>query len=149
VHVQWFVCKYCPCVHQCIESDVIYSQASHFINIAAQIIRYDASTLPSLSHSRTHSRTHRNFTTHTGDAWVAALEQSVEAKVTEEHADYDWAVSKENPYSNTALSSINLDMRMLLADGDAVIADSSSDGGFLPACRKFEAHVQQLKAAAA
>ena len=33
-------------------------------------------------------------------------------------------------------------MRMRIVDGDAVLADSDADGGFLGACRKFEAYVR-------
>ena len=34
-------------------------------------------------------------------------------------------------------------MRMRIADGDEVLADSDADGGFLGACRKFEAYVRE------
>jgi len=33
-------------------------------------------------------------------------------------------------------------MRVILVHGDAVIADSSTDGGLLAACRKFKAWVR-------
>ena len=34
-----------------------------------------------------------------GDAWVASVEESVEARLKREKVDYEWAVAQPNPYS--------------------------------------------------
>jgi len=39
-------------------------------------------------------------------------------------------------------SSVDLDMRVRLVDGDEVIADTDAQGGFLAACAEFEAYIQ-------
>jgi len=72
------------------------------------------------------------------DAWVADLEEDLEAKISAEKVDYDWAISQTEE-----LTEVNLDMRMLVIDGDTVLADSDRDGGFLGACKVFEGKVQE------
>ena len=38
---------------------------------------------------------------------------------------------------------IDLKMRIKIVDGDAVLADTATDGGFLKACAKFESYIQE------
>ena len=76
----------------------------------------------------------------TCDAWVHHLEEDIEAKIAQEQVDYAWAVSQPTPGSSD--SAVSLDMRMQVMDGDQVLADSESDGGFLQACTRFEEFVK-------
>ena len=78
------------------------------------------------------------------DAWVDDLNEDLETKVAAEKADYDWAVG---PHHNE-LSTVELDMRMRVVDGDQVLADSERDGGFLKACAAFEASLKERTQAA-
>ena len=57
--------------------------------------------------------------------------------VRHERADYDRALLDANEPD----ADVDLDMRVRLVDGDAVLADTSVDGSFLDACARFEAHV--------
>ena len=75
----------------------------------------------------------------TGDPWVAVLRQDVEALLREEKAAYEAAEKAES----AAAPEINLDMRIKIVDGDAVIADTAEEGGFLATCSKFERYVRQ------
>ena len=75
----------------------------------------------------------------TGDPWVAVLRQDVEALLREEKAAYEAAEKAES----AAAPEIDLDMRIKIVDGDAVIADTAEDGGFLATCSKFERYVRQ------
>ncbi|KAJ1448448.1 hypothetical protein M885DRAFT_539172 [Pelagophyceae sp. CCMP2097] len=70
-----------------------------------------------------------------GAAWLAALEEDVEARVSAERADYIAFAEKPPPAGD-----VDLDMRIRIIDGDEHIADSN-DGGFLGACKAFEAHI--------
>ena len=76
-----------------------------------------------------------------GDAWVAEIGRELEEHVAAEKRDYEWAVAQPPPAS--AGGDVELGMRMRIADGDEVLADSDADGGFLGACRKFEAYVRE------
>ena len=80
----------------------------------------------------------------TGDAWVADLEEPLEAHLAAERKDYD-AGLKAAP---SAATTASLNMRVTLIDGDAVIADSETDGGFGAACEKYAAFVSSRVAAA-
>jgi len=82
-----------------------------------------------------------------GDAWVAMLEQDVEQLLAEERSAYDAATKAKA--ATTACTSVDLDMRIKIVDGDAVIADTEAQGGnFLETCAKFEEFVRARKAAA-
>ena len=72
-----------------------------------------------------------------GDAWVAALEEPLDAKLARERVAYDAAVA-DGP---SDAAQVDLDMRVRVVDGDAVLADTEGSS-FLDACAKFEAHVK-------
>ena len=72
-----------------------------------------------------------------GDAWVKELQVPVDDLVRHERADYDRALLDANEPD----ADVDLDMRVRLVDGDAVLADTSVAGSFLDACARFEAHV--------
>jgi len=75
-----------------------------------------------------------------GDAWVAMLQQDVEELVAEERAAYA-AAAKAKAGAPTA-GAVELDMRIRIVDGDAVIADTEAHAGdFLATCAQFEAFV--------
>eukprot|EP00611_Tribonema_gayanum_P015560 TRINITY_DN2741_c0_g1_i1.p1 TRINITY_DN2741_c0_g1~~TRINITY_DN2741_c0_g1_i1.p1 ORF type:complete len:644 (+),score=223.31 TRINITY_DN2741_c0_g1_i1:81-2012(+) len=76
-----------------------------------------------------------------GDAWVAALEETVDAKVASERKEYEWASTQPDPYAGGG--DINLDMRMRIVHGDEDIADSQEPGSFLAACGQFKEYVRQ------
>ena len=83
-----------------------------------------------------------------GDAWVAMLQQDVEELLAEEKVAYEGAVQAKAKAaasgSKLSASKIDLDMRIKIVDGDAVIADTEAEGGdFLATCAKFEQFVQQ------
>jgi hypothetical protein len=71
----------------------------------------------------------------TGEAWVSDLNQSVEDKLAEEKHEYEMGLkaSAGEQLSDT----VDLNMHVILIDGDEVIADSEVEGGFVPACNKF------------
>lgn len=75
------------------------------------------------------------------DAWVHELNQPLDVMLAEEKAEYDAAVA-----SGPALppgTEPDLGMRIVLAHGDEVIADSgTAPGGFTPAVNKFKAWVK-------
>lgn len=77
-----------------------------------------------------------------GDAWVNSLEQDIDELVKDEKKEYDLAVASGAPDGE-----IDLDMRMKVVDGDAVLADSA-EGGFKQACVKFQEEVAKRVAAA-
>jgi len=83
----------------------------------------------------------------TGDAWVDMLKVSVPDKIAAEKEAYAAAV-KAGP-AQVALTSLG--MRARFVHGDAVIADSQTDGSFEQACDKFEqwVHKEFLATAAA
>jgi len=82
----------------------------------------------------------------TGDAWVAMLEQDVEELLAEERAAYDAAAAAKA--ASTACPSVDLDMRIKIVDGDAIIADTDEHAGdFLRTCAQFEEFVRARKAA--
>mmetsp|Transcript_25377 Transcript_25377/g.70623 ORF Transcript_25377/g.70623 Transcript_25377/m.70623 type:complete len:640 (+) Transcript_25377:65-1984(+) len=76
----------------------------------------------------------------TGDAWVKVLEESIESRMESEKAAYESAVAKPNPREG---GEVDLGMRMRLADGDELIAESGgpSGTGFLEACELFRKYV--------
>ena len=82
----------------------------------------------------------------TGDAWVGMLKQEVPALLAEEKVAYDAAVAQAKGSCDIAgkrqKAEVNLDMRIKIVDGDAVIADTAEDGGFLPTCEKFEKYIR-------
>ena len=86
-----------------------------------------------------------------GDAWVAALKQDVEELLAEEKVAYDAAAkAKTEASAACAAGAIDLDMRIKIVDGDAVIADTDAEGGdFLKTCAKFEEFVRARKEATA
>ena len=48
-----------------------------------------------------------------------------------------------------ACDEIDLKMRIKIVDGDATIADTAADGGFLKTCAKFEKYIRERFATAA
>jgi len=77
----------------------------------------------------------------TGDSWVATLQQPVDELLEEERAAYAAAAKAAN--GAAAKAAVDLDMRVTLVDGDEVIADTTEEGDFLAACKKFEGHIRQ------
>ena len=69
------------------------------------------------------------------DAWVEELQEDLEGCVERERAEYEAAIAKGPA---VASADVDLDMRMLLAHGDLVIADTEKDGGFEGAAAKFK-----------
>jgi hypothetical protein len=66
---------------------------------------------------------------------MALVQEPLEAKLASEKAAYDAAAS-----STPAAAAVELSMRVLVKDGDELIADSAG-GGFLATCAAFEAYV--------
>ena len=63
------------------------------------------------------------------DAWVAELEEDLEAKVAREKADYEAAVAAGPAVPADAPEvAAALDMQMVLVHGDTLIATSERDG---------------------
>ena len=84
----------------------------------------------------------------TADAWIAVLNEEVEAKVARERQEYDEALAKGPAQMSASLDEI-LQMKVRFVDGDEVIADSTTaDGGILGACQAFERFVAKRVAAA-
>lgn len=80
-----------------------------------------------------------------GDAWVARLQAPLESVIASEKADYDAAVAA-GPLLSPG-SGADLDMRVVLAHGAEVIADSGPPGGgaqgLAAATRAFKAWVRE------
>jgi len=72
-----------------------------------------------------------------GSAWTAMLNESVEDKINREKTEYDEMIKNDKQEQN----EIDLNMIVEFRDGDEIIADSSSQGGLIDACRKFEEFV--------
>ena len=81
-----------------------------------------------------------------GDAWVDALKESTADKIAREKKEYDEMIVKMKGEKED--SSLDLKMEVRFVDGDQLIA-TSSDGGLLEACSKFEEFVAKRVAAAA
>ena len=83
----------------------------------------------------------------TGKAWLEGLGEDLEAKVVSERTEYDAAIKAVAAAgagagaAGAAGADIDLSMRILIKDGDELIADTDTAGGFLPACKAFEDHV--------
>lgn len=72
-----------------------------------------------------------------GDDWIAALNETVDDKITSEKREYEESLMKPS-----VGKSVDLDMTVKFIDGDEVIADSSHlSGGILEACKQFETFV--------
>ena len=82
-----------------------------------------------------------------GDAWVDALKESTADKIAREKKEYDEMIVKMKGEKED--SSLDLKMEVRFVDGDELIAASSSSGGLLEACSKFEEFVAKRVAAAA
>ena len=80
-----------------------------------------------------------------GDAWVDVLKESTADKIAREKKEYDEMIVKMK--SEKEDSSLDLKMEVRFVDGDELI--STSDGGLLEACSKFEEFVAKRVAAAA
>ena len=74
-----------------------------------------------------------------GQDWVSSLEKDVETLLAEEKVAYDAAIAC---VSSAQEEEPNLDMKIQVVDGDEILADSEADGGFLAACRRFQAQIQ-------
>jgi len=83
----------------------------------------------------------------TGDAWIEALQEDLPTLIAKEKEAYDDAIASTavaaaadgGPGNSTG--AVDLNMRVLIKDGDELIADSSGEAGFLGACATFEAYV--------
>ena len=73
-----------------------------------------------------------------GDAWVAALGVPLDELLASEQAAYDAAVAA----APAASTDVDLDMRVRIVDGDAVLADTAGSS-FLEACAAFESYVTE------
>lgn len=85
-----------------------------------------------------------------GEAWVDALQESVEDKIERERKEYGEALDRtiassrkrkfdDTSSSETATLDSTLNMTIKFVDGDTLIADSSKlKGGILEACAAFE-----------
>ena len=79
-----------------------------------------------------------------GEAWVDALNESVDNRVVREKKEYDEALTKFTSESKTdsAAAVDRLKMTIKFMDGDTLIADSSQNPcGILGACKAFEQFV--------
>lgn len=81
----------------------------------------------------------------TGAAWIAELEEGLEAKIASEKAEYDAARARVEAAAaangdNKAAAEVDLNMRVVVKDGDAPIADSEG-GSFLQLCATFEEYI--------
>lgn len=84
----------------------------------------------------------------TGDAWIAVLDESAEAKVERERKEYNEALAKGPAPLAGSLDDI-LKMNVRFVDGDEVISDSATaEGGILGACQVFETFVANRVASA-
>lgn len=109
----------------------------------------------------------------TGEAWIAELREPIEQKVQSEKREYDGALVKLFPYFSFSLTcqqgaqsaadeTVDLNMRILIKDGDELIVvshlvnfatpphppdtifqDSAEAGGFLQTCAAFEEYIQK------
>uniref|UniRef100_A0A7S4G0I0 Peptidase M3A/M3B catalytic domain-containing protein n=1 Tax=Eutreptiella gymnastica TaxID=73025 RepID=A0A7S4G0I0_9EUGL len=75
----------------------------------------------------------------TGAAWIAHLNADLEGLLKDERQDYDAAVAAR---AEPTAADVDLDMRVIVADGNERIADSKAMGGFLPACEAFKTYVR-------
>jgi hypothetical protein len=80
-----------------------------------------------------------------GEAWISALEESVDDKIARERKEYDAAIAEQKNECN----DFDLDMTVRFVDGDTLIADSSETGNLLEACKQFEDFVAARVAASA
>ena len=78
----------------------------------------------------------------TGKAWLSELAEPLEKVIAKEKADYEEAMRTLADAKDDD-SEIDLKMRMIVKDGDTLIADSKLNGGFLPACNVFADYVKQ------
>jgi len=68
----------------------------------------------------------------TGNPWIESLKESLEVKLASEEKEFTAALA-----SQAEEVAVDLNMRVLVKDGDELIADSE-DGGFLGVCATFE-----------
>lgn len=73
-----------------------------------------------------------------GDPWIEALNENLETLLAKEEKEYTAALAAP-PIDE----EVNLNMRVLIKDGDELIADSDQDGGFMGVCKTFEAFVNK------
>jgi len=76
----------------------------------------------------------------TGEAWIADLKEPLESVVESERVEYAAATATVGAAAED--DKVELNMRMIVKDGDELIADSDELGGFLPTCRAFESYVR-------
>jgi len=74
-----------------------------------------------------------------GDAWIGALQESIDDKIKREKKEYDAAI--EESAKAEQCDDLDLDMVVRFVDGDTLIADSSEKGSLLAACKDFENYV--------
>ena len=70
-----------------------------------------------------------------GKAWVDHLKESVDDKVARAKKEFEEAKPSDSG------DDVDLNMTVRFVDGDELIADSSTDGGVIAACKKFEEFV--------
>lgn len=87
----------------------------------------------------------------TGDAWVDCLKEPVAHRIMREKREYEEMLDKikaKGSGTPEAPKDIDLMMEVNFVDGDEVIS-STTDGGLLAACKRFEEFVGARVAAAA
>ena len=76
------------------------------------------------------------------DAWVHVLSTPTEEVIKTERQAYEAAV-KIGPKISPG-TDVDLDMRILLVDGDDVISDTGNDG-FVAACEKYKKWLDSIE----
>lgn len=86
----------------------------------------------------------------TGGAWVADLEVPLDVHLEAEKVEFEKGLAVSTERQQADASEVDLSMKVMLCDGDEVIADSETDGGFSSMCGKFSRFVAaRLEQAAA
>ena len=75
----------------------------------------------------------------TGHAWIDSLREELPAKLEAERREYDAGLAAAEA-RDAQTGPVELNMRVVIKDGDELIADSGGTG-FLAACAAFEAYV--------
>lgn len=76
-----------------------------------------------------------------GDAWISALQESIDDKVAREKKEYEAAI--EESAKAEVCDDLDLDMVVRFVDGDTLISDSSETGSLLASCKDFENFVSE------
>lgn len=74
--------------------------------------------------------------------WAPFLQEDLPTKIANEKKAYDAAIASAAAAAATGEAEVDLNMHVLIKDGDELIADSEG-AGFLAACATFEAYVSK------